>query len=466
MANTKYEKDITLSYGDKLLSGFIPHETVTSGKFIPLILPKKMAVIKDVKGALVDALENPIGDQKSLSKLIKDNYKNGDIAIIVDDHERPNIHTRLLLPILIDRLTSVHKISSEKIKVVIATGTHRPSSIEEIKKILGEEMFPKVNYVVHKCRENNVEVGKVDNQVIRIDSAVFNSDITILLTDIDNHYFTGVSGGPKAFCPGVSDMETITYEHLKMFGEFGFAHNVDLGNINNNPVFETKKKIVKVVIESLRKHGREVYSTTSIVDPEGDLVYLKGGETFESHLAAAKMLKSVWTVNIKERADIVISGAGHWGINLYQMGKATHCAYHAVKNGGIILNVAPCNDGWGNEEFKNLMKIGMAELNKYKDRDIGIRKASAIVVDKVKSDYRIGKQKPVDIFQILYYVGWGNIHIIQDGIPETDYNILPFMFWGDKKQPVEERLRSWLEKYLQDKTIIVTDNPNYLIKVL
>ncbi|HAM38211.1 MAG: hypothetical protein A2474_06705 [Elusimicrobia bacterium RIFOXYC2_FULL_34_12] len=459
-----HSKDITVNFGDKILSDFIPQTSIENEKYIPLILPNKKPVIKNIEETLLNALENPIGKQKTLSKLIKENYKGGTVSIIVDDHDRPNIHTRLLYPILLEKLISHYKIPSGKIKAVISTGTHRPSTKEEMEKIFGKETFPNVNYVMHKCLEDNVEVGIVEGQLIKINGTAFNSDIVILLTDIENHYFAGVAGGPKALCPGICDMPTIRYEHLKAFGEYGFAENVDLGIICNNPVYDTKTKIVKTIVDSMRKHKREVYTITSIIDTEGDLVYLKGGEIFESHREATEILKDVWTVKIKERADIVISGAAHWGINLYQMGKATHCAYHAVKKGGMVLNVAPCNNGWGNEEFKNLMKMGIDEINKNNDKSKGIKNALSIIINNVKNDYKIGKQKPIDLLQILDFVGWGNLHLIQDGIPETDYNLLPFLFWGNINQPVIERLKTWIEKYLNNKTVIVTDNPNYLIR--
>ena len=110
------------------------------------------------------------------------------------------------------------------------------------------------------------------------------------------------------------------------------------------------------------------------------------------------------------------------------------------------------------------MKTGMDELNGCPDKSEGIKKAVVCVVNAVKKDFRIGKQKPVDLFQILHFVGWGNLHIIQDGIPEEDYGFLPFVFWGNKSDPVDKRLKSWLEKYLGNKTIAVVDNPNFLIK--
>ncbi|MFH1540626.1 MAG: lactate racemase domain-containing protein [Elusimicrobiota bacterium] len=462
-------KNITIHYGKKVLSDFIPQKVIDNGQFLPLILPKKLPVIKNVEQKLSEILEEPVGNQKPLSVLVKKNYVGGNLSIIVDDHDRPNTHTRLLLPILIEKLTVKYKIPSEKIKVVIATGTHRPSTTDELKKILGNKIFghvSRINYVIHKCRENNVEVGKIDGLTVKINETVFNSDIVIPLTDVENHYFAGVAGGPKALCPGICDINTITFEHLKMFGNHGFAHKVDLGNMDGNPVFETKKKIVKTIVEALKKNKRQIYAIASIIDTDGDLVNLSGGEIFESHRKTANILKNVWTVNIKERADIVISGASHWGVNLYQMGKATHCAYHAVKKEGIILNIAPCDQGWGNEEFKNLMEIGMSELNNYDDKSYGIKKALATIVDIVKKDFKIGKQKPVDLFQVLHFVGWENLHIIQDGIQNQDYKFLPFVFWGNKSETIKKRLKSWIKKYLGNKTVAVVDNPNFLIKLL
>ncbi|MDI6641852.1 MAG: lactate racemase domain-containing protein, partial [Elusimicrobiota bacterium] len=458
--------EIILTYGKETISGFIPQSAIDNGKFIPLILPKKLPVIRNPQEALSRALENPVGNQKPLSQLVKENYRGGDVSIITDDHDRPNIHTRLLLPILIEMLNSKYKIPNYKIKVVIATGTHRPSTSEELETILGKGMPEKLNIVIHKCKENVVEAGKVNGQTIKINQTVFNSDIIIPLTDVENHYFAGVAGGPKSFCPGVCDMDTITYEHLHMFGPEGFEKNVGLGIGDGNPVFETKKKIVKTIIDTLKSFRREVYTIATIIDTEDDLVYLKGGEIFELHCQAAEVLKNVWTVYTEEKPEIVIASASVWGVDLYQMGKATHTAYRAVKKGGIILTVAPCSEGWGNEEFKNLMRIGMAELNKYDDKNIGVKEALSVIIDIVKKDFKIGKQKPVDIFQILNYVGYGNMHIIQDGVPESDWNLLPFVFWGKASQPVVERLKSWIEKHLQDKTITVINNPGYLVKSL
>ncbi|MEW6070325.1 MAG: lactate racemase domain-containing protein, partial [Candidatus Thermoplasmatota archaeon] len=257
-------EDIVLTYGKETISGFVPQETIATEKFIPLILPKKPPVIKNLKESLLSALENPIGEQKPLSEVVRLNYKGNDVSIITDDHDRPNVHTRLLLPLLLELLTTKYRIPAKKIKIVIATGTHRSPTSEELKNILGIDL-EKHDIIVHNCKENLSVAGKVEGTTIKINKTVFNSDVIIPLTDVENHYFAGVAGGPKSFCPGICDIDTITYEHLHMFGDEGFAENVGLGMIDKNPVFAMKTKIVKTILETLKQHKREVYTIVTII---------------------------------------------------------------------------------------------------------------------------------------------------------------------------------------------------------
>ena len=107
------------------------------------------------------------------------------------------------------------------------------------------------------------------------------------------------------------------------------------------------------------------------------------------------------------------------------------------------------------------MEAGIAKPG---DRAKAMREATARVVEVVRSDIKIGKQKAVDFFRILEWVGWGHLHMIQDGLSEEDRNILPFEFWGDKAQPPEERLRRWVRKFGAGRTITVIDNPGYVVK--
>lgn len=361
--------DIALHYGDQVLTGFITQAWIDEGKYLPLILPPKSRVVSETAEALAQALESPLGDMIPFGELVEKCFRGGDVAVLVDENTRPNNHKRLLLPLLLEKLQQDYKIPSEKIKIVICAGTHRPPTEAEMEKILGKGMAPKLNIVVHDCEKNLASAGEVDGHPIKINRVAFNSDLIIPLTDVDNNYFAGVSGGAKSFCPGICGKETITWEHLHMLSYTGFAGNVALGILDGNPVYECKKKIVSSIIAALKKNGREVYCLAAIIDPQGDLVYLEGGEVFAVHRAAAVKLKDVWTVHVEERPEVVIAGARTSGINLYQAGKAIHAAYNAVKKGGFILTVAPCQDSFGNEAYRELMQMASGVFDKYTDSE-------------------------------------------------------------------------------------------------
>lgn len=457
--------DITLSYGDQVLSGFIHQEWIDTGRYLPLIPPPKNRVIKDAAAALARALENPIGDVVPLGTLAKRCVRGGDVVILVDDHTRPNDHTRLLLPLLVESLRQTYGIPVEKIKVVVCGGTHRAPTPAEMKKTVGRDMVSRVSIVVHDCEKDLAQAGAVEGHPLMVNRVAFNADLVIPLTDVDNHYFAGVAGGPKSFCPGVCGREIITWEHLHMFDDRGFAKNAALGILDGNPVYECKKKIVGAIIDSMKKHGREVYCLTAIIDPEGDLVYLEGGEIFAAHRAAAAKLRDVWTVTLSRRPEVVICGAGALGINLYQAGKAIHAAYTAVARGGMILAAAPCRDGLGNDEFKKLMKLAAGTISLHEDCDKAIEQATRAVFETVRRDYKIGTQKAVDFFRIIEHVGWGRLHMIQDGLTADERKILPLTFWGEADQPAATRLASWAERYGSGKTITVLDDPGYVVNV-
>ena len=68
------------------------------------------------------------------------------------------------------------------------------------------------------------------------------------------------------------------------------------------------------------------------------------------------------TVSIPQRADIVLAGAGGYprDLNLYQAQKALDHAAHAVQSGGVIILVAECGEGFGNQTFETWMKDALS----------------------------------------------------------------------------------------------------------
>jgi nickel-dependent lactate racemase len=74
-------------------------------------------------------------------------------------------------------------------------------------------------------------------------------------------------------------------------------------------------------------------------------------------------------VPVRESADIVVASAGGYprDINLYQAHKAIENASHAIKNGGTIVLVAECREGFGNTTFEDWM-TGPSSLDEVGER--------------------------------------------------------------------------------------------------
>jgi nickel-dependent lactate racemase len=336
----------------------------------------------------------------------------------------------------------------------------------------------KDNVVFHHDREDLVRLGTMpDGTPVELNGTAARSEVVISLSDLDYHYFAGVSGGPKQLVPGIAGRALTTADHLRMFGELGFAPNVDMGILDGNPVYEYKRQAVRIILDALAAKGTFVYAVVCVLNPKYEFVALEGGETLTLHRRLRAYLDKVYVAEIPRLADVAIVTARHLGINVYQAGKAINAAARAVKPGGTVVCVAPCPDGFGNEEFRNLMKIAAPILHEAETRiakgadaaKLGgkaIDRALRAVQDVVMKDFKIGKQKPVDMLVQYRRTGWGNLWLLCDGLAEEDRPLLPFRYVGQSGDPTG-RLRSWIEERESGRkpTYLVVDDPTYWIRL-
>ena len=137
-------KKITLPYGHEQRTIEIPEENLAW-----IEGPRHAPPIADIPAAVRHAIRNPIGSP-TLAELVARHGKR--TLILIDDSTRTTPQ-KLVLPILLDELNAAGVPDSE-ISGMIALGTHRWMSDEEIAARVGEAVLRRISVtnMSHKPR--------------------------------------------------------------------------------------------------------------------------------------------------------------------------------------------------------------------------------------------------------------------------------------------------------------------------
>jgi len=337
--------DVWLPYSKTEICARIP-----TRNYLGSIEPKEKPAVADAKAEIERALKNPIGT-KPLAEIAK---KGNRVAIVADDHTR-STQSYLMIPPILNELNAVG-IKDEDITVIFACGTHRAVKPEEAKKLVGEEVANRVKMVSHNCRAKDlVFLGKTKTHgtEVRINKVFAEADIKILTGDVGLHYYAGYGGGRKSILPGIGGAETIQHNHAMLLDP-----KARTGNLEGNPVHEDMVETAKL--------AKVDFVLNIVTNSKEELVQAFAGGLEQIFDAGVKLVDEMYKVPIEQRADIaVVSSGGHpHDINLFQAYKGIDNALNAVKRGGVIILVAECPEGHGNEvfyewtmKFKNLKDI-------------------------------------------------------------------------------------------------------------
>jgi len=347
-----------------------------------VLLPNGVEVTRKGEAAIVDALQNPIGSPK-LSEIVKPGEK---VVIITSDVTRP-VPSYKIIPAVLGELW-LAGAKPEDVTVVFALGSHRKQTPEEMKKLVGEEVYSKV-----KCVDSDpadfVHMGKTKlGTPVDITRIVAEADRRIGISNIEYHYFAGYSGGAKAIMPGVSTRAAIQNNHSRMVLPEAAA-----GRLGGNPVRED--------IEEAMDYCPLHFIVNVVLDEHKEIINAVAGHHVKAHREGCKFLDMLYRKEISSRADIVIAsqGGAPKDLNLYQTQKALDNAKHAVKKGGVIILAGSCKEGLGEEVFEEWMtnsRTAESMITRIqKDFQLGGHKAAAIALVLENSDiYLVSDMKP------------------------------------------------------------------------
>jgi len=303
-----------------------------------------MKPVPNVEKAIEEAIQHPIGSPQ-LRNLVKPGQK---VALIVTDITR-KLPEEIILPLLIKEL-SAGGIKKSDITAIVATGTHRPNTAEELKEKFGE-VVNEVTFINHDAWNSKelLNLGKTTGGIpLVFNRTVAEADIRISTGVIETHLFAGYSGGVKSIAVGVAGEETIAATH-----NYQMLQQTRLGLIEGN---EFRRFLTEAT------HALGLHFIVNVVQTgKKEVVKVVAGDPIEAFHEGVKVARQLFEVDIREPGEIVVSGVSHpKSLDLYQATRAANVVAFGPKpvvtKGGVILIPAPCEDGCGHPGYCDIMK--------------------------------------------------------------------------------------------------------------
>jgi len=278
----------------------------------------------------------------------------GDSVVIVTSDITRYTGSEIYLPILVERLNGAG-VPDEQITIVIALGIHRKQTEGEHKKILGL-LHGRIRVLDHDCDDPGklVMLGVTGNGIeVEVSRTVAEADHVILTGTIGFHYFAGFGGGRKSILPGVASRKSCMASHFAVLnpGEgSGKNPRASTGVLEGNPVHQAMVEACAMV--------EPLFILNTVLSPEKRILAAFAGDWRAAHEEGCGYYAREFSFAIGARSDLVIVSCGGFpkDINLIQAHKSMEYASHALRDGGVMVLLAECRDGYGNSTFFNWFK--------------------------------------------------------------------------------------------------------------
>ena len=317
---------IRLAYGRSGLIIDVPDERTT------VVQPQYLPGLPDQVGAVRTAVRDPVGGASPLRRLVG---RDETVTISVCDITRP-MPTAVVLPIVLNELSHV---PDRNIVILVATGTHRPNSVAELREMLGANVVDRYEVINHDAFDpaGLVSLGSTPNGVpIVLNRQWATAANRITLGFVEPHFFAGFSGGPKMVAPGLAGFETTMRLHnAEMIGH----PNARWGVIEGNPIHDA--------IRWIAGHTGVDFAVDVTLNRDNLITSVYAGEPETVHRATCRFARTMAMQPTEEPFDVVVTTNSGYPLdqNLYQAVKGMSAAAQVVKEGGTILCAAECSDG-------------------------------------------------------------------------------------------------------------------------
>ncbi|MBS7613228.1 nickel-dependent lactate racemase [Candidatus Bathyarchaeota archaeon] len=384
---------------------------VDESRILGIIEPRHVKPGKSIDDIIRESLINPIGCMR-----IRDCVKpNMTVAIISEDNTRVCPVDRIL-PYVLAELKE-KGVKRENIKIIMALGTHRPMTKEEVENKLGKDIVEEYEVINHmwKNQDELVEIGLTDPGVpVKVNKHVLEADFKIGIGNVIPLRVSGYSGGAKIIQPGVCGAEITGETHWKA----ALIPIEEMLGVVENPVrWEMEHIATKVGLNAI---------INTVLNRDREVVNVVFGSHINGFREAVKTVDSIYKFKLEEKADVVVVDSHPADLDMWQAVKALFPAALAVKRGGIIVFLTPCPEGVS-REHPEVEKLGYQPIP---------------VVKKMVEDGSIDDLiAAAHIVMVREVLDRAKCIIVSDGLSGSLAYKLGFDYADDLQEAVDEALK-------------------------
>jgi nickel-dependent lactate racemase len=360
----------------------------------------------------------------------------GRITVVVNDPQR-HTDSAAVLAALAGRL------AGRVARVLVATGSHRFDAEtrrpheSRLRQALGETGRD-AEIAWHDADAPGVELPLPGGGNWKADPRLLEAEGILAVGSVEPHYFAGFTGAHKTCTIGCATREDIRRNH---------AHAVRPDarptRLAGNPVAEG----IRSMADSLA--SRIPCAAVNLVQAGEEVLAAFGGTLHETLPPAAEIAGRVFCRDVDAPQDAVVAEVPPpLGRSLYQADKGIQNTAPAVRDGGLLVLVAGCEEGLGQDAFCDLLRRApaMEEVRALLDR----------------RGYRLGDHKAVRLRSLTDPAGRGvRLRFVSPGLDAA----AAALTGGEKAESVEAAFASARLELGRCRAARVLDAGNVVLRV-
>jgi len=266
---------LSFEYGHGTMDANLPDNTDV---FIPgVTMPDPPHIPLDkIEEETLKSLRNPIG-MEPLSVLAKPGMK---VAIVFPDRvkggEQPTAHRKVSIKLILQELYAAG-IEKKDILLICSNGLHRKNTDEEIRGVLGNELFYEFihsNQIINHDSEDYehlVDLGTTGRgDPVLMNKYVYDSDLAILIGHVQGNPYGGYSGGYKHCATGITHWRSIASHHVPKV-----MHREDFTPVSGKSLMRTKFDEIGMYMEE--RMGKKFFCCDAVTDTKANQIAVFSG---------------------------------------------------------------------------------------------------------------------------------------------------------------------------------------------